>query len=108
MRHFIVLFSLVVRPVLLDWQTNTETRLPNFPNGQRVVYPLNAAAVLLPLTPENNYTPEVVICGGSQISCVSNIRARLDLEYLFLGTKPNPKILTHSMTTLQRSAPEWS
>ncbi|KAJ7905128.1 glyoxal oxidase N-terminus-domain-containing protein [Mycena leptocephala] len=54
--------------MLLDWQTNTETRLPNFPNGQRVVYPLNAAAVLLPLTPENNYTPEVVICGGSQIS----------------------------------------
>ncbi|KAJ7120963.1 glyoxal oxidase N-terminus-domain-containing protein [Mycena epipterygia] len=54
--------------MLLDWQTNTETRLPNFPNGQRVVYPLNAAGVLLPLTPENNYTPEVLICGGSQIS----------------------------------------
>ncbi|KAF7342070.1 putative fungistatic metabolite [Mycena venus] len=54
--------------MLLDWQSNIETRLPNFPNGQRVVYPLNAAAVLLPLTPENNYTPEVVICGGSQIS----------------------------------------
>ncbi|KAJ6618723.1 glyoxal oxidase N-terminus-domain-containing protein [Mycena sp. CBHHK59/15] len=54
--------------MLLDWHTNTETRLPNFPNGQRVVYPLNAAGVLLPLTPENNYTPEVLICGGSQIS----------------------------------------
>ncbi|KAJ7792251.1 glyoxal oxidase N-terminus-domain-containing protein [Mycena olivaceomarginata] len=54
--------------MLLDWQTNTETRLPNFPNGQRVVYPLNAAAVMLPLTPENNYTPELLICGGSQIS----------------------------------------
>ncbi|KAJ7093924.1 glyoxal oxidase N-terminus-domain-containing protein, partial [Mycena belliarum] len=54
--------------MLLDWRTNIETRLPNFPNGQRVVYPLNAAGVLLPLTPENNYTPEVVICGGSHIS----------------------------------------
>ncbi|KAJ7701836.1 glyoxal oxidase N-terminus-domain-containing protein [Mycena rosella] len=54
--------------MLLDWHTNTETRLPNFPNGQRVVYPLNAAGVLLSLTPENNYTPEVLICGGSQIS----------------------------------------
>ncbi|KAJ7481720.1 glyoxal oxidase N-terminus-domain-containing protein [Mycena latifolia] len=54
--------------MLLNWHTNTETRLPNFPNGQRVVYPLNAAGILLPLTPENNYTPEVLICGGSQIS----------------------------------------
>ncbi|KAJ6591192.1 glyoxal oxidase N-terminus-domain-containing protein [Mycena vulgaris] len=54
--------------MLLDWHTNTETRLPTFPNGQRVVYPLNAAGVLLPLTPENNYTPEVLICGGSHIS----------------------------------------
>ncbi|KAJ7757149.1 glyoxal oxidase N-terminus-domain-containing protein [Mycena metata] len=54
--------------MLLDWTTNTETRLPNFPNGQRVVYPLNAAGVLLPLTPENNYTAEILVCGGSQIS----------------------------------------
>ncbi|KAJ7662113.1 glyoxal oxidase N-terminus-domain-containing protein [Mycena polygramma] len=54
--------------MLLDWQKNVETRLPNFPNGQRVVYPLNAAGILLPLTPENKYTPEVLICGGSQIS----------------------------------------
>ncbi|KAJ7173130.1 glyoxal oxidase N-terminus-domain-containing protein [Mycena crocata] len=54
--------------MLLDWRTNTETPLPNFPNGQRVVYPLNAAGVLLPLTPENNYTPEVLVCGGSHIS----------------------------------------
>ncbi|KAJ1306840.1 hypothetical protein OPQ81_007825 [Rhizoctonia solani] len=54
--------------MLLDWETNTETRLPNFPNGQRVVYPMNAAGVLLPLTPGNNYTPEVLICGGSHIS----------------------------------------
>ncbi|CAE6482201.1 unnamed protein product [Rhizoctonia solani] len=54
--------------MLLDWEKNVETRLPNFPNGQRVVYPMNAAGVLLPLTPGNNYTPEVLICGGSHIS----------------------------------------
>ncbi|QRW03063.1 glyoxal oxidase [Ceratobasidium sp. AG-Ba] len=54
--------------MLLDWENNVETRLPNFPNGQRVVYPLNSAGVLLPLTPANNYTPEVLICGGSHIS----------------------------------------
>ena len=27
----------------MDWENNTDQRLPNFPNGQRVVYPLNAA-----------------------------------------------------------------
>jgi hypothetical protein len=30
-------------------------------------YPLSGSAVLLPLTPENNYTPEVLICGGTTI-----------------------------------------
>jgi hypothetical protein len=30
--------------------------------------PFSAGAVLLPLTPENNYTPEVMICGGSTVS----------------------------------------
>ncbi|KAG9027629.1 hypothetical protein FRB95_007563 [Tulasnella sp. JGI-2019a] len=71
----------------LDWQTNTETRLPNLPNGQRVAYPFSGIgtfnspdcldsaeetppvtlAVMLPLTPENKYTPEVIICGGSHL-----------------------------------------
>lgn len=30
--------------------------------------PFSAGAALLPLTPENNYTPEVLICGGSTVS----------------------------------------
>jgi hypothetical protein len=34
--------------------------------------PFSAGAVLLPLTPENNYTPEVMICGGSTISDTAN------------------------------------
>ncbi|KAG9079360.1 hypothetical protein FS749_008584 [Ceratobasidium sp. UAMH 11750] len=50
-----------------NWQTNTETRLPNIPNGQIVTYPYSGVGILLPLTPENNYTPEVLLCGGSQL-----------------------------------------
>lgn len=30
-----------IRLVIFNWQTNTETRLPNLPNGQRVVYPMS-------------------------------------------------------------------
>ncbi|QRV89331.1 glyoxal oxidase [Ceratobasidium sp. AG-Ba] len=56
------------RTMFLDWKNNIETRLPNLPNGQRVTYPMSGAGVLLPLTPENNYTPEVLLCGGSQVS----------------------------------------
>jgi len=50
-----------------DWHTHVETRLPDLPNGVRVNYPWSAGAVLLPLTPENHYTPEVLLCGGSTI-----------------------------------------
>ncbi|KAF8756879.1 Copper radical oxidase [Rhizoctonia solani] len=51
-----------------NWETNTETRLPDLPNKQITVYPMSAPAVLLPLTWENNYKPEVVIFGGSQLA----------------------------------------
>ncbi|KAF5346587.1 hypothetical protein D9758_013485 [Tetrapyrgos nigripes] len=76
--------------MLLNWKTNTERRLPNIPNGVRITYvclpgktrlnvrptnliygpssPYSAGAVLLPLKPDNDYTPEVMICGGSTIS----------------------------------------
>jgi hypothetical protein len=54
--------------MLFDWSTNTETRLPNIPNGVRVSSPFSASAVLLPLTPENDFTPEILICGGSTVS----------------------------------------
>ncbi|KAI0261380.1 glyoxal oxidase N-terminus-domain-containing protein [Gloeopeniophorella convolvens] len=53
--------------MLYDWQTNTEQRLPQIPNGVRVTYPMTGTAVLLPLVPENNYAPEVLICGGSTL-----------------------------------------
>ncbi|KAF8518687.1 glyoxal oxidase N-terminus-domain-containing protein [Hysterangium stoloniferum] len=54
--------------MIFNWRTNTETRLPHIPNGVRVTSPFSAAAVLLPLSPQNNYTPEVLICGGSTVS----------------------------------------
>jgi hypothetical protein len=54
--------------MLFDWKTNTETRLPDIPNGVRVTSPFSAGVVLLPLVPENDYTPEILICGGSTVS----------------------------------------
>ncbi|KAJ7445246.1 glyoxal oxidase N-terminus-domain-containing protein [Mycena latifolia] len=54
--------------MILNWKTNTETRLPGIPNGVRISSPFSAGHVLLPLTPANNYTPEIMICGGSTVS----------------------------------------
>ncbi|KAJ6564595.1 glyoxal oxidase N-terminus-domain-containing protein [Mycena capillaripes] len=55
------------RAMIFNWKENIETELPGIPNGVRISYPLSASAVMLPLTPENNYTPEVLICGGTTI-----------------------------------------
>ncbi|POW18716.1 hypothetical protein PSHT_05531, partial [Puccinia striiformis] len=53
--------------MLYNWKTNTETPLPSFPNGVRVTYPFTGSGVLLPLSPRNNYTPEVLVCGGTDL-----------------------------------------
>lgn len=53
--------------MIYDWQTNTERRLPQLPNGVRVTYPMTGTALLLPLSPDNNYLSEVLICGGSTV-----------------------------------------
>ncbi|KAF5346220.1 hypothetical protein D9758_014381 [Tetrapyrgos nigripes] len=54
--------------MIFDWKTNKQVRsLPGIPNGVRISAPFSAGATLLPLTPENNYTPEVLICGGSTV-----------------------------------------
>ncbi|KAJ8507234.1 hypothetical protein ONZ45_g10370 [Pleurotus djamor] len=53
--------------MIFDWKTNTERRLPNFPNGVRFSSPFSGSAVLLPLTEANNFTPEIMICGGSLV-----------------------------------------
>ncbi|KAJ8517396.1 hypothetical protein ONZ45_g5405 [Pleurotus djamor] len=54
--------------MIFNWKTNTETRLPNIPNGVRISSPYSAGAILLPLTIANNFTPEIMICGGSTVS----------------------------------------
>ncbi|KAJ7074306.1 copper radical oxidase [Mycena amicta] len=63
--------------VIYDWTNNKERRLPPIPNGVRVTYPMTATAVLLPLSPLNHYMPEVLICGGSNIS---DTRAGYDIS----------------------------
>jgi hypothetical protein len=52
------------KTILYDMNTKTETALPDMPYAQRV-YPASAAAVMLPLTPANNYTQTILFCGGS-------------------------------------------
>jgi len=44
--------------MIYDWETNTQYRLPRFPNNHVVTYPSSAASALLPLTIANNWTPE--------------------------------------------------
>lgn len=53
--------------MIYNWRENTEQRLPSLPNGVRVTYPMTGVGLLLPLSPENDYTPEVLICGGSTL-----------------------------------------
>ncbi|KAI9069103.1 copper radical oxidase [Trametes sanguinea] len=53
--------------MIYNWETNTERRLPRIPNGVRVTYPMTGTGLLLPLSPDNNYTPEILLCGGSTV-----------------------------------------
>lgn len=53
--------------MIYDWKNNKEYRLPQIPNGVRVTYPMTGTGLLLPLSPENNYQPEIILCGGSNI-----------------------------------------
>ena len=52
------------KTILYDMDTRQEIPLPDMPYASRV-YPASAAAAMLPLTPANNYTVELVFCGGS-------------------------------------------
>lgn len=38
------------------------------PNGVARVYPASGATAMLPLTPDNNYTPTILFCGGSSMT----------------------------------------
>lgn len=54
--------------MIYDWRSNVEQRLPRIPNGVRITYPMTGTGILLPLTFVNDYTPEVMLCGGSTIN----------------------------------------
>ena len=53
--------------VLWDFNANAETPLPPMPNGVVRVYPASGAVAMLPLTPDNNWTPTILFCGGSDM-----------------------------------------
>ncbi|KAF9467716.1 copper radical oxidase [Collybia nuda] len=53
--------------MIYDIETDTETPLPDIPNGVRVTNPFDGTATLLPLSPPH-FTPEVLVCGGSNSS----------------------------------------
>lgn len=53
--------------VIWDYNANVETPLPAMPNGVVRVYPASGAVAMLPLTPENNYNPTIIFCGGNDM-----------------------------------------
>lgn len=54
--------------IIYDWTSNRETPLPQIPNGVRVTYPMTGTGLLLPLSPKNHYSPEILLCGGSTVN----------------------------------------
>ncbi len=52
--------------IIYDIEKNTETILPDIPNNVRVTNPIDGSGILLPLPPPD-YTPEVLICGGTAV-----------------------------------------
>ncbi|RPD67533.1 glyoxal oxidase precursor [Lentinus tigrinus ALCF2SS1-6] len=52
--------------IIYDIEANTETVLPDLPNGVRVTNPIDGSIILLPLSPPD-FTPEVLVCGGTII-----------------------------------------
>ncbi|KAF7370204.1 Copper radical oxidase [Mycena sanguinolenta] len=63
-----VFVSANTQAMIFDWKTNTERRIPGIPNGVRISSPFSAGHVLLPLSAENNFTAEILICGGSTVN----------------------------------------
>ncbi|KAK0548933.1 hypothetical protein OC845_003344 [Tilletia horrida] len=49
---------------LWDPILNQEEALPDMPGKIIRVYPASGATAMLPLTPDNNYTPTILFCGG--------------------------------------------
>ncbi|KAJ1307837.1 hypothetical protein OPQ81_001919 [Rhizoctonia solani] len=53
--------------IMWDHDNNVETKLPDMPGRVIRVYPASGAVAMKPLTPENNWTPEILFCGGSDM-----------------------------------------
>ncbi|KAJ6473167.1 glyoxal oxidase precursor [Mycena sanguinolenta] len=53
--------------IIYDIESDTETVLPDLPNGVRVTNPFDGTITLLPLSPPL-YVPEVLVCGGTNTS----------------------------------------
>ncbi|CAG8674055.1 7989_t:CDS:2 [Dentiscutata erythropus] len=52
--------------MIFDWNKNKIVkRLPSLKGSSRS-YPLTGTSVMLPLRPENNYKPQILICGGNE------------------------------------------
>lgn len=56
---------------IYDIEKNTETPLPDIPNGVRVSNPFDGTATLLPLSAPD-FIPEVLVCGGSNSTETTN------------------------------------
>lgn len=57
-----------VSTTLWDHNANVLTALPDMPGNVVRVYPASGATAMLPLTPQNKYTPTILFCGGSVMS----------------------------------------
>ncbi|KAE8268397.1 hypothetical protein A4X09_0g3941 [Tilletia walkeri] len=53
---------------LWDPINNVEDPLPDMPDQIIRVYPASGATAMLPLTPDNGYTPTILFCGGTYLS----------------------------------------
>ena len=56
-----------VSAMLWNPDTFEENRLPDVPGGVVRVYPASGGVAMLPLTPQNNYNPTLLFCGGSDM-----------------------------------------
>ncbi|KAF8211248.1 glyoxal oxidase N-terminus-domain-containing protein [Mycena galopus ATCC 62051] len=83
--------------IIWNYEDNTETDLPDMPNGVVRVYPASGATAMLPMTPANNYSQTIIFCGGSDMPEA----AWGDFSYPFINTWDYP-----ASTDCQRITPE--
>jgi hypothetical protein len=66
--------GIVLTPLIVLWDPSNgnEESLPDTPGQVVRVYPASGAVAMLPLTPANNYTPTVLLCGGQSSASMSD------------------------------------